>query len=868
MAQEYKFKQKYPVIQDMLDHNISGNKNYAQQDFSGLGRVYLDKNVKAIGNVTNNWLEQSMMTQANTVYVIQYDYDLNGQTINLPTNCLLEFAGGSLSNGYLSGSLLNEEINMEYINVEDLSTFINTLTLREGQHVKLKAGAVYDIHHRINIAVNDVVFDGNGATINAYASGGFRLGHESETIYSGELVTMEDPSVIDSAEIAAVVKPGDMLVARELTPIISNLNYTYGVESEVTDVTGTKVGLSIPVYRKQYERVAYIPDVHGIELCNMRIINCYMNGQGYATQSGITIRSNHSKVHHVFYDGADGASLGISSVGMYNEIYNCEVCNVWHIKDGQIDNSAGYAIYLSGNYDKAYSNTLYDNKSNIDGGNGQCTVYGIEVFDNVCNETFYRTKAAKESDPLPVTPPKLNKDHSMINFHGGVEGLCLHDNIITVKYRSHAIGIRCNGIAENNIIYYNYHGSAGSENHLIRNYELSSDFIWRNNRIVWDDTIDFSAASYVMSVSRYSYVGQEYLPGQIVVEGNENWPSMNCNGINHIDTLIVRNNNFVGSYRSKRFLYISAEEVEKIDIENNHVEGTVFFSSAISKVKEFYFRLNTANIPADATDSSVMRLKGTVQGIWDRIIVEKNRFFNQGESEIPLFSNINALNAVSVVDDNELVNVFYDGGSSPEEPHFSAGTYDNVPETTVVGYRYYVTDLKKNIYWDGTEWVKGDGTPIQRYTFIPEMTKNTRLVKDGSGEAVVGEAYNWRKTTSNNRFDCCALSVPAGVKVTVLGSGQGTYAYAWLMLDENNVVLAKSRGAMGGYGKDQILYEGVTPSACKLIINVSNENATVNVMEDDELVTIPYPYWNKDSLPYVVELSSWSEFTPEYIPLT
>lgn len=26
---------------------------------------------------------------------------------------------------------------------------------------------------------------------------------------------------------------------------------------------------------------------------------------------------------------------------------------------------------------------------------------------------------------------------------------------------------------------------------------------------------------------------------------------------------------------------------------------------------------------------------------------------------------------------------------------------------------------------------------------------------------------------------------------------------------------------------------------------------------------IPYPYWNKDAIPYVVELSAWNEFVVE-----
>lgn len=76
MAQEYRLKQKYPEIQEQLDHNLNGNKEYNPQDFSGMGRVYLDKNVKAIGGLIKNWLEQSMLNRSNTIYVIQDEFYL------------------------------------------------------------------------------------------------------------------------------------------------------------------------------------------------------------------------------------------------------------------------------------------------------------------------------------------------------------------------------------------------------------------------------------------------------------------------------------------------------------------------------------------------------------------------------------------------------------------------------------------------------------------------------------------------------------------------------------------------------------------------------------------------------------------------
>lgn len=43
------------------------------------------------------------VTQPNTKYIVKHDFDLGGQSITLPENCILEIDGGSISNGTLVG---------------------------------------------------------------------------------------------------------------------------------------------------------------------------------------------------------------------------------------------------------------------------------------------------------------------------------------------------------------------------------------------------------------------------------------------------------------------------------------------------------------------------------------------------------------------------------------------------------------------------------------------------------------------------------------------------------------------------------------------------------------------------------------------
>lgn len=76
------------------------DKDYNPNSYSGMGRRILRKNMVNGVNV----LTQRMMLCPNTIYVISYDYDLRGQTITVPENCVLQFKGGSIKDGTIIGN--------------------------------------------------------------------------------------------------------------------------------------------------------------------------------------------------------------------------------------------------------------------------------------------------------------------------------------------------------------------------------------------------------------------------------------------------------------------------------------------------------------------------------------------------------------------------------------------------------------------------------------------------------------------------------------------------------------------------------------------------------------------------------------------
>lgn len=84
------------------------DKQYNEADYSGLGRIYLRKSIYAVVDpstdkvINVNLLTQSMLAKENTTYIIQYDYNLNKQTISIPEGSVLLFEGGSIDNGTIN----------------------------------------------------------------------------------------------------------------------------------------------------------------------------------------------------------------------------------------------------------------------------------------------------------------------------------------------------------------------------------------------------------------------------------------------------------------------------------------------------------------------------------------------------------------------------------------------------------------------------------------------------------------------------------------------------------------------------------------------------------------------------------------------
>lgn len=84
------------------------DKAYSPTRLSGKGRKILRRKELRIniGNINNTIavLTQDDFNQENTIYIVQYDFNLNGATIKLPEDCVLLLYGGVIANGTIYGN--------------------------------------------------------------------------------------------------------------------------------------------------------------------------------------------------------------------------------------------------------------------------------------------------------------------------------------------------------------------------------------------------------------------------------------------------------------------------------------------------------------------------------------------------------------------------------------------------------------------------------------------------------------------------------------------------------------------------------------------------------------------------------------------
>lgn len=341
------------------------DKEYNPAQFSGLGKLYLRKNIVDGKNI----LTQTMMQATNTIYIIQYDYDLQGQTITIPEGCILNFQGGSIVNGSLDANkckLLGSPklsvnkiglVNNGYydlswfVGIEDYSTLLQDII--EKSYVGLHKNEQIIIYvPKGEYIISNITWanpnTGGTNTNNRFAE---RLTIKGEgtgsviNINSGDGITLIDRFLIeDVVIIGAKVKPAIKLgktstIYPDGNSIINRCHFAGNTAGAITSVDF---------------------------LLDLNITNCYFTGNDNKEGAVVTLQGNSSTTFRVT---------------------KCYFSN---------NNTAKYCLYLNGNtniniYDNIFESSgllIYGYNCNMLSVDSNYFEYGTDYYVQVDKHSF------------------------------------------------------------------------------------------------------------------------------------------------------------------------------------------------------------------------------------------------------------------------------------------------------------------------------------------------------------------------------------------------------------------------------------------------------------------------------------------------
>lgn len=135
------------------------DRKYEPDKYSGLGRKILRRRVVEIedpiyGTQEKNLLLQADFAEDNTVYVVRYDFTLNGQDITLPDNSYIEYEGGSISDGNIidrAGGINKVVLKKNIVNGKNILT----------QEMINKPNTIYEIRYDFDLGNANVLIPSN-----------------------------------------------------------------------------------------------------------------------------------------------------------------------------------------------------------------------------------------------------------------------------------------------------------------------------------------------------------------------------------------------------------------------------------------------------------------------------------------------------------------------------------------------------------------------------------------------------------------------------------------------------------------------------------------------------------------------------------
>ena len=338
---------------------VLGNRPYNPSEFSGKGYKVLEKNIQTVGGVKKNILTAVMLSKANTIYEIRYDFDLGGKTIEMKEGCILKFEGGILYNGKIKGNNTKVEANItrifgEYFLLE------GTFDVAEGyaEWFGAQSDGINDDRYSIQCAINS--FD-----IVRLLNKGYLIDSLSDNINKIALIVPVGKSIRGSYnrqpyenDIVRTIRLGNNIVPKKIIELagknyIGNIGISGNSKNNDT-ISQVGIGTVDDTSRIKLEMIAIDNTYYGIDICAWETIltqcSCSYNTVGIRVKgvfNNSTLKTQETST--TLINCYVGSSLGYAYYihGMtYSTLINCSADNCgWGIDKGTISDSTAKQIF-------------------------------------------------------------------------------------------------------------------------------------------------------------------------------------------------------------------------------------------------------------------------------------------------------------------------------------------------------------------------------------------------------------------------------------------------------------------------------------------------------------------------------------------
>lgn len=699
------------------------NRLYDEANASGKGYKILRKYWKEVNGVRKNILTQDMINDANTIYEIRYDFDLNEAEIQIKEGCVLNFVGGSFKNGTINGNLYDIDAQrfkiFENINIKGAAKLNNYylidwwITTPQYQFIKENntIDNYQDIQSALNCGAENFIFSSDryyyikhtlliNGEINLFSDvehkhyDGNDRAHRKEPpcLYSNEIITLiEYKYKSDTYKGAIYIGTIDLVcnkpfsdLSEKDTPIL----YLHADPSTVNDtVWGVVIKCNIKAkdliidlkneYPDIYEQSIniYAPNYTGLmikaDYANFSYIKIY--SYICMTYYGIIIPNteNNKWITDITFEGDTRCVIGGKFIGGGDpvRIFGSHQPEYALAKTDGIRN-VGYFV---GKYIQLYGYVWDINQDTIEN-KGNCPKYPIQIND-------------------------INGDYNN----------ALVDNVVKKPI--------CSMYKNTQLNYRNIDIQALYSENLL-NYINSEQF----NRIIKDFSLTIDGVSYKEKTNIYN---SRYLLGNIPVFSSVRQDILPY----YPQAYIVKESNADVEYKLKFKLESASYNIEwnivmkyfdnKFHVKYTNFDNKIIYdedvdlslsyyqhAAAILKVKDGGYFEFTANIKGAKGVSKLLPLIKIPWGLHIYSNVDaKDSAINKGEFVYNVNTNkAGWWNGSEWVDNNGYSVKYITKGTTTERP-----TLTNADE----GFEYYDNVLKKKILWNGIAWVNIDGTALQ-----------------------------------------------------------------------------------------------------------------------------------------------------------